>query len=106
MAETKFFQYKGKPLVRCGDTLYYGDMKDKYVIKMMIKSKQPAAEADFDAREFFGVQPNNAGAPAPQQDNSSLRLKDDEYYEKASQLVEGSEAQARPARRPARHSTR
>ena len=64
-------------------------------------AKQPAAEADFDAREFFGVQPNNAGAPAPQQDNSSLRLKDDEYYEKASQLVEGSEAQARPARRPA-----
>ena len=46
MAETKFFQYKGKPLVRCGDTLYYGDMKDKYVIKMVIKSKQPAAEMD------------------------------------------------------------
>ncbi|MBE6869210.1 MAG: hypothetical protein E7494_10685 [Ruminococcus albus] len=64
-------------------------------------AKQPAAEADFDSREFFGVQPNNAGAPAPQQDNSSLRLKDDEYYEKASQLVEGSESQSRPARRPA-----
>ena len=42
MAEAKFFQYKGKPLVRCGDTIYYGDMNDSFVIKMVIKSKQPA----------------------------------------------------------------
>lgn len=44
MAETKFFQYKGKPLVRCGDTLYYGDMNDSFVIKMVIKSKQPVGD--------------------------------------------------------------
>ena len=65
--------------------------------------QHPATEPDFDPREFFGVQPNNnpAPAPAPVQDNGSLRLKDDEYYEKASQLVEGGEAPVRPARRPA-----
>lgn len=42
MAEEKntFFTYKGKPLVRCGDVLYYGDMRDKYVIRLDIKSKQ------------------------------------------------------------------
>ena len=46
MAEekSKFFCYKGKPLVRCGDVLYYGDMKDKYVIKLEIKSKQQSGD--------------------------------------------------------------
>ena len=35
---SKFPTYKGKPLVRCGNIIYYGDMKDPYVIKMDIKS--------------------------------------------------------------------
>lgn len=35
-----FFTYKGKPLVRCKDTLYYGDMHDAYVVKLDIKSKK------------------------------------------------------------------
>ena len=38
MAQTPFFQYKGKPLVRCGNMLYYGDMRDPFVIK----TKSPA----------------------------------------------------------------
>ncbi len=49
MSEKKssFFCYKGKPLVRCGDTLYYGDMKDKYVIKLEIKSKQKSGDMEL-----------------------------------------------------------
>ena len=38
--KSEFPTYKGRPLVRCGDTIYYGSMKDKYVIKMEIKSKK------------------------------------------------------------------
>lgn len=30
----KFFEYKGKPLVRSGNTMYYGDINDKYVVKI------------------------------------------------------------------------
>lgn len=40
MSEMNFPTYKGRPLVRSGDTLYYGNMTDKYVIKMDIKSKK------------------------------------------------------------------
>lgn len=32
--------YRGKPLVRSGDTIYYGNMSDKYVIKIDIKTKK------------------------------------------------------------------
>ncbi len=35
----KFPTYKGKPLVRCGDELFYGNMEDRYVVKLRIKTK-------------------------------------------------------------------
>lgn len=38
---SKFFTYKGKPLVRCKDTIYYGNLTDEYVIKLQIKDKKP-----------------------------------------------------------------
>jgi len=39
-AQEGFPSYKGRPLVRCGDTLYYGSMRDKYVVKLNVKSKK------------------------------------------------------------------
>ena len=43
MADTKkaaqeFQTYKGRPLVRCKDEIYYGNMEEPYVIRMQIKS--------------------------------------------------------------------
>ena len=35
-----FLTYKGKPLVRNGDTIYYGNMSDDYVIMLRITSKK------------------------------------------------------------------
>lgn len=40
MAEKEFSTYKGKPLVRCGDELYYGSMEERFVIRMQIKTKK------------------------------------------------------------------
>ncbi|MBQ1504939.1 MAG: hypothetical protein IIZ49_06025 [Oscillospiraceae bacterium] len=34
--EKNYLVYRGKPLVRSGDTLYYGDMKDDYIIMMQV----------------------------------------------------------------------
>ena len=36
--EIKFLTYKGKPLVRNGNTIYYGNMSDPYVIMLSITS--------------------------------------------------------------------
>ncbi|HIZ83466.1 MAG TPA: hypothetical protein H9668_03450 [Firmicutes bacterium] len=41
MAESKkpaYLTYKGKPLVRKGNTIYYGNMSDKYVVMLQIMS--------------------------------------------------------------------
>jgi hypothetical protein len=40
VAEKEFSSYKGKPLVRCGDELYYGSMEERFVIRMQIKTKK------------------------------------------------------------------
>lgn len=37
---SKFLEYKGKPLVRSGNTLYYGNMKDPYVCMLQILSEK------------------------------------------------------------------
>lgn len=39
-AKKEFSTYKGRPLVRCGDEIYYGNMQEPYVIRMMIKTKK------------------------------------------------------------------
>ncbi|MCI1982283.1 MAG: hypothetical protein LKJ45_03850 [Oscillospiraceae bacterium] len=45
-ASPKFPTYKGKPLVRCGDVLYYGSMTDKYVVRLQIKSKKKVKDLE------------------------------------------------------------
>ena len=40
MEEKKMLSYKGKPMVRRGDVIYYGDMNEKYIIIFTIKSKK------------------------------------------------------------------
>ncbi len=42
MADKKeeFLTYKGKPLVRNGNTVYYGNMADPFVVMLQIKSSK------------------------------------------------------------------
>ena len=40
MADQQLLTYKGRPLVRSGNTLYYGDMADENVVVMQILSTQ------------------------------------------------------------------
>lgn len=43
MAE-KFLEYKGKPLVRCGNEIYYGNMSESHVVKFTVLSEDAAGE--------------------------------------------------------------
>ena len=55
MAEnTPFLMYKGRPLVRSGNTLYYGSMAEKYVIVLQILSTKD--ENDMTMAEKIQVQ--------------------------------------------------
>lgn len=38
MANNDFLTYKGKPLVRNGNTIYYGNMSDPYVLCLTVQS--------------------------------------------------------------------
>lgn len=48
--EPQFPTYKGKPLVRCGDVIYYGSMTDRYVVRLEIKSKKKVKDMDVADR--------------------------------------------------------
>ena len=39
--------YKNRPLVRCGDMLYYGNMTDPYVVRIRIKTKKKVNDMEI-----------------------------------------------------------
>lgn len=48
--KSKFLTYKGKPLVRNGNTLYYGDASEKYVIMMQILATKPVGDVEVASK--------------------------------------------------------
>lgn len=53
MSESKFLTYKGKPLVRKGNEIYYGDMTEKYVVYFKILSA--ADDGGYDIADKVNV---------------------------------------------------
>ena len=51
--KSEFLTYKGKPLVRRGTEIYYGDMSEKYVIKLEILSTKK--EGDIETADKVKV---------------------------------------------------
>ena len=52
----EFLEYKGRPLVRQGDDIYYGDMSDKYYVYMMIMSDKDSPKGAVKVPETIMVQ--------------------------------------------------
>lgn len=47
MANTDFLTYKGKPLVRKGNVIYYGNMTDPFVIMMSVSDSHKVHGVDI-----------------------------------------------------------
>ena len=54
MANEKFLTYKGKPLVRKGNEIYYGDMAEKYVVRFEILST--SKNGDLEIADKVSIQ--------------------------------------------------
>ena len=50
MAEQKFFTYKGLPLVRKGNQIYYGNMSDETVAALQIMSTRKVGDLEVADR--------------------------------------------------------
>ena len=46
----KFLTYKGRPLVRNGNTIYYGDPSENYVIMMQIIATKPVGDVEVASK--------------------------------------------------------
>ena len=51
----KYLEYKGKPLVREGDTICYGDKTDKCILILEIMSYKKVGENDVPDKVFIQV---------------------------------------------------
>ena len=52
----EFLEYKGRPLVRKDDDIYYGDLADKYHVFMMIMSEKNSPKGSCQVPGMILVQ--------------------------------------------------
>ena len=69
----EFLEYKGRPLVRKGDDIYYGDLSDKYHVFMMIMMETPSSKGiDIPATIMVQLMPKDGKIPEKQTISKSL----------------------------------
>ena len=56
VTENEFVEYKGRPIVRQGDDIFYGDMSEKYYVYMMIMSDKKSPKSDENVPGTIMVQ--------------------------------------------------
>lgn len=47
MSQNNGLNFRSKPLVRSGDTFYYGDPNDKYIVYMTVKTKKKVGDLEL-----------------------------------------------------------
>ena len=62
----EFVEYKGKPLVRQGDDIFYGDLSEKYYVYMMIMSDKKSPKGDVNVPGTIMVQLLDSATKQPE----------------------------------------
>ncbi|MBE6635102.1 MAG: hypothetical protein E7617_02715 [Ruminococcaceae bacterium] len=71
----EFLEYKGRPLVRKDDDIYYGDLS-QYYVKMMIMTEKNSTKADEKLPDSIAVQLFAPGKAFPEKQISARGLSD------------------------------
>lgn len=56
--EQQILTYNGKPLVRCGNVIYYGKPEDKYVVTFRLEDQEPLADLQIAKRVIIELKTN------------------------------------------------
>ncbi len=65
VGEGEFLEYKGKPLVRQGDDIFYGDLSEKNYVYMMIMSDKKSPKGDVNVPDMIMVQLLDSATKSP-----------------------------------------
>ena len=63
MAEANFLTYKGKPLVRKGNEIYYGEMSEKCVVRFEILSAKKDGKLEIADKVSVQLLDSNTDKP-------------------------------------------
>ncbi|MCI8497112.1 MAG: hypothetical protein HFE85_02520 [Clostridiales bacterium] len=78
MSKSEFLMFKGRPLVRKGNTLYYGDMSEPYVVMLQILDTQQ--ENGIESAKRVRIQLMSTDPDAPISERVSKKSEKDGLY--------------------------
>lgn len=54
----KMLTYNGKPLLRCGNEIYYGNPEDKYIVVFRLEDREPLEDIEVAKRVIIELKTN------------------------------------------------
>ena len=73
VGNNEFLEYKGRPLVRQGDDIYYGDMSDNYYIYMMIMDEAETSNGTVPTKILVQLLDSTTKSPKEQKILTGLK---------------------------------
>lgn len=79
----EFVEYKGRPLVRKGNIIFYGDLSEKYYVSIMIMSEKKSPKGDINVPDTIMVQLIESATKKPEQQKITKGLAEALEYAEA-----------------------